>query len=136
MEPGLMLAKKWFVVPPEYGLYYSKKNSSIKALPPFLPGCEQEKQLSISYPLQGQQIYLPVDFDGQQNPVILEAVHEQYNSELSWFRDKSYVGSTRQNHQMALILPAGLHTITIVDKEGNEASVTFTVKSQEKQITK
>jgi hypothetical protein len=46
------------------------------------------------------------------------------------------VGSTRQNHQMALILPAGLHTITIVDKEGNEASVTFTVKSQEKQITK
>jgi len=133
-EPGSMLTKKWFVVPPEYSRYFFANNSSIRALPPFLPGCNQEKQLSISYPLEGQQIYLPIDFDGRQNPLILEAVHEQNSSELSWFWGEHYVGSTHQNHQMALVLPAGLHTITIVDKEGNEATVTFTVKSSEKSI--
>ncbi|HPE42748.1 MAG TPA: penicillin-binding protein 1C, partial [Bacteroidales bacterium] len=129
-EPGSMLTKKWFVVPPEYGLYYFAKNSSTRALPPFLAGCVQENQLSINYPLPGQQIYLPVDFDGQQNPLILEAAHEQYHSTINWFLGSRFVGTTKDKHQLALILPEGRHTITAVDMDANEASVTFTVKSK------
>lgn len=129
-EPGSMLTKKWFVVPPEYGLYYFAKNSSTRALPPFLAGCVQENQLSINYPLPGQQIYLPVDFDGQQNPLILEAAHEQYHSTINWFLGSCFVGTTKDKHQLALILPEGRHTITAVDTDANEASVTFTVKSK------
>jgi penicillin-binding protein 1C len=129
-DPGRMLTKKWFVVPPEYGLYYFKKNTSTRALPPFLSGCAQERQLIISYPLPGQQVYLPVDFDGHQNPLILEAAHEQYHSTINWFLEDRFVGTTKDKHQLALILPEGRHTITAVDSEANEAKVSFTVRSK------
>jgi len=130
-EPGSMLTKKWFVVPPEYGLYYFAKNSSTRALPPFLAGCVQENQLSINYPLPGQQIYLPVDFDGQQNPLILEAVHEQYHSTINWFLGSRFVGTTKDKHQLALILPEGLHTITAVDTDDQRSqALLLTVKSK------
>jgi len=131
-EPAMMRTKKWFVVPPEYGIYYFTKNSSENALPPFMPGCAQEKKISISYPLPGQQIYLPVDFDGRQNPVILEAAHEQYRSTINWFCGNRFIGTTKDKHQLAIILPEGVHTITAVDSDANEASVSFTIKSERK----
>ena len=57
------------------------------------------------YPNQQSTIFLPKDFDGNTNDLILKVAHSKPELELYWYIDNQFVGSTKDIHDMA-ILPA------------------------------
>ncbi|MFB6342643.1 penicillin-binding protein 1C [Saccharicrinis sp. FJH62] len=130
-DPNRMIHKKWFAVPPKFSVYFRRKDSNYRDLPPVMPGCGETKMLSFTYPNKSQKLYLPVDFDGKRNPVVFEAAHEEKNAEMRWFLDEAYLGSTRYNHQVAIQMDKGVHVITICDLAGNEDKIRVEVMNEE-----
>lgn len=126
-DPNLMIHKKWFVLPLKCKTYWQKGHSDYKELPPFMANCYQEKRIGFTYPDQNLKLYLPIDFDGNKNPIVCEANNDDPKAVIRWFVDEFYVGSTQNKHQIPLIIPKGTHTITICDLDGNEDKVTIEV---------
>lgn len=114
--------KSWFILPPLQAYYYKTKNPFYKSLPPFRSDCTESSGVSMEfiYPNQQSTIYLPKDFNGKTNDLILKLAHSKPELELYWYIDNQYIGSTKDIHDMAVLPTTGLHTITVVDELGNE----------------
>jgi len=114
--------KPWFVLPPLMEYYYKAKNPFYKPLPPFRNDCVANNPISMQfiYPKDASTIFLPKDFDGKTNEVILKIAHSKPESELFWYLDTSFIGSTKDIHDMAIIPDEGKHLLTVVDNFGNE----------------
>jgi penicillin-binding protein 1C len=111
------------------GYYYKTKNPFYKPLPKFKPGCLGENTISIQfiYPKKNDIIFLPKDFDGKTNDLILKIAHSKPEHIVYWSIDEQYIGSTKDIHEMAIIPTVGKHVITVVDELGNEQKQGFTV---------
>ena len=109
--------------------YYKAKHNDYLVLPPFLPDCKQVsgRQLELIYPEQNARIYVPKEVTGQKGKTIFTATHTNTNAILFWHLDEAYIGTTKQFHQMALNPTPGLHTITIVDNEGETITRNFEI---------
>jgi penicillin-binding protein 1C len=114
--------KSWFILPPLQAYYYKTKNPFYKSLPPFRSDCTESSGVSMEfiYPNQQSTIYLPKDFNGKTNDLILKVAHSKPELQLYWYIDNQYIGSTKDIHDMAVLPTTGLHTITVVDELGNE----------------
>jgi penicillin-binding protein 1C len=119
----------WFILPPLQAYYYKAKNPFYKPLPPFRPDCNDSSGISMEfiYPNQQSTIYLPKDFDGKTNDLILKVAHSKPELELYWYIDNQYIGSTKDIHNKAVIPTIGAHTITVVDELGNELNHKITI---------
>ncbi len=123
--------KSWFVLPPLMAYYYKTKNPFYKPLPRFKAGCLGENEISIDfiYPKENNSIFLPKDFDGQTNDLILKIAHSKPESTVFWYVDDTFVGSTKSIHELAVIPKYGKHSITVVDEFGNEAKRDFEISN-------
>lgn len=123
--------KSWFVLPPLMAYYYKTKNPFYKPLPRFKPCCLGENEISIDfiYPKENNSIFLPKDFDGQTNDLILKIAHSKPESTVFWYVDDTFVGSTKSIHELAVIPKYGKHSITVVDEFGNEAKRDFEISN-------
>jgi len=133
-----MIHKSWFVLPPAMEYYYRKKNYSYRELPAFRPGCEPSSavsQMELIYPKNAALIYVPFELDGQKGQVVFSAAHRNTDETIFWHLDNTFVGKTRELHQMPLSPPPGKHTITLIDNEGNRLQQTFTILSKEENKT-
>ncbi len=121
---GKIVAKDWFVLPPELAYYYKKKHPEYKDLPPFMNGCENTEpdMMSFVYPKNISKVYVPRGMDGKRGEVVFEVAHRQNNVKLYWHLNKQYIGTTEEYHQMGFNPPEGNHTITVVDELGNSIS--------------
>lgn len=121
--------KSWFVLPPMMAYYYKTKNPFYKALPKFRSDCLGEYGVSIEfiYPKENNSIFLPKDFDGETNALILKIAHSKPESTVFWYVDETYMGSTKDMHELAILPKQGKHVITIVDELGNEAKRIFEI---------
>jgi penicillin-binding protein 1C len=79
------------------------------------------------YPNQQNTIFLPKDFDGQTNELVLKVAHSKPESVLFWYINDTYVGSTEDIHDFAILPEEGEHTITVVDNLGNELQHKITI---------
>ena len=124
-----MRKKSWFVLPPVQEWYYSRSHTDYRKLPPYRPDChpQGEELMEMIYPQRGTRVFIPVDFGGQSGRVVFEAVHRSAQAEIYWHVDDRYVGLTQHIHQMELLLPEGIHRLTLVDGEGNVLQQTFRV---------
>jgi len=115
--------KSWFVLPPLMAHYYKSKNPFYKSLPPFRSDCLAEGSTSIQfiYPKESAQFYLPKDFDGNTNELILKIAHSKPETTVFWYLDETFIGSTKTIHDMAVLPKVGKHLITVVDEFGTEA---------------
>ena len=123
--------KSWFVLPPLMAYYYKTKNPFYKPLPKFRNDCLGENSISIEfiYPKENNSIFLPKDFDGQTNSLILKIAHSKPESTLFWYIDETFIGSTKDIHETAIIPKQGKHIITVVDEFGNEAKRGFEISN-------
>ncbi|MBT8245115.1 MAG: penicillin-binding protein 1C [Winogradskyella sp.] len=114
--------KSWFQLPPLQAFYYKSKNPFYKELPPFRSDCTETASIKMAfiYPSQQSTIFLPKDFDSNTNELILKVAHSKPELELYWSIDQTYVGSTKDIHDMAILPKPGEHVITVVDELGNE----------------
>ncbi len=121
--------KPWFVLPPLMAYYYKTKNPFYKSLPKFRSDCLGAENVSMEfiYPKENNTIFLPKDFDGNTNDLVLRIAHSKPESTLFWYIDNTFIGSTKDIHDMATVPKQGDHTITVVDEFGNEAKRKITI---------
>ncbi len=119
----------WFVLPPLQEYYFKTKNPLYKPLPPFRNDCVETSavRMEFIYPNQQNTIFLPKDFDGNTNELILKVAHSKPELKLFWYIDDVYVGQTKDMHDMAILPQQGEHTLTVVDELGNEIKHKITV---------
>tara|TARA_B100000508_G_C11465884_1_gene282553 strand:- start:36275 stop:38521 length:2247 start_codon:yes stop_codon:yes gene_type:complete len=123
-----------FVLPALQGWYYQTTHPSYHGLPPFHPTCQSQsdqQDFAIVYPKDGANLVDIIDLDGDQNEIVLEAAHQVASSTLFWHMDDVYLGATNDIHKMNYTPSKGEHKLTVIDEEGNQEIVKFTVLSGE-----
>lgn len=118
-----MVHKSWFVLPPLMEYYYKAQNPFYKALPPFRDDCLGVSGVGMDfiYPKDRNSIFLPKDFDGHTNDLILKVAHSKPETLIFWYLDEVYLGSTKDIHEFAMRPKPGKHVVTVVDAFGNES---------------
>ncbi len=114
--------KPWFVLPPIMAYYYQQKNPFYKALPSFRSDCvgTDDVTLDFIYPDIGTTIFLPKDFDGKTNELVLKVAYSNPEKTLFWYLNTTYLGTTKQIHEFGITPKKGKHLITVVDEFGND----------------
>ena len=124
-------SERWFVLPPVQEWYYRRQHPSYRSLPPFRPDCNSDGvvtgTLDVIYPKPNATIFIPRELDGTVGRTVFEAAHRNARAALFWHVDDQYLGETRRDHQMALVLEPGPHTLTLVDEEGATLKRKFTI---------
>ena len=118
-----IMHKPWFVLSPLKAHYYKAKNPFYKPLPKLRLDCMGDSQVTMNfiYPKENNSIFLPKDFDGETNDLILKIAHSKPEAIVYWYLDQTYIGTTKDIHEIAIIPSTGKHLITVVDEFGNEA---------------
>ena len=125
----------WFTLPPVQAWYYRQFNPGYKSLPKYFAGCtnsSENTKLEMIYPRNHTEIFIPVEIDGTPGRSIFEAAHDDSNEVIHWHLDGEYLGSTKREHQMPISGQEGPHFLQLVDGEGNELEMTFTILSKAK----
>ena len=113
-----------FVLPPAMEWFYKPHH-------PEYTGARKastERMVEFIYPASGTTLYLPRQLDGEVEGAVFRAAHHKADATLWWHLDQTYAGETRFLHQLRLAPSPGKHTLTVVDSEGNTASIGFEVK--------
>ena len=120
-ETDQMVNTSWFLLPPVMEWYYKKKDPYYNTLPPYRPGCEEgnEQPMEMIYPKETRQVFIPRGLDGQLSRVVFEAAHRKTGATIHWHLDNHYLGETSLIHQLEFLAPEGMHTLTLVDSDGN-----------------
>lgn len=118
-----MVHKSWFVLPQLMEYYYKAKNPFYKSLPRFRDDCLGEDAVTMQfiYPKDINVIFLPKDFSGKTNDLILKIAHSKPESLVYWYLDETFLGTTKEIHEFAMQPKQGKHLLTVVDEFGNEA---------------
>ncbi|MEY8849630.1 penicillin-binding protein 1C [Psychroserpens sp. XS_ASV72] len=121
--------KPWFVLSPLKAYYYKTKNPFYKPLPKLRSDCSGDLQVSMNfiYPKEDNTLFLPKDFDGTTNTLVLKIAHSKPETRVFWYLDERYVGTTKDIHELAVLPSVGEHVITVVDELGNEAKQTLKI---------
>jgi len=125
-----MTHKSWFVLPPLMEYYYQSKNPLYKTLPLFRSDCtaEGQKSMDFIYPEEAVKVFLPKDFDGNKNGLVLRLAHSIPETKVFWYLDETFLGTTQTIHEMEVKPTTGFHKITVVDEFGNESKRSFEIK--------
>ncbi|MFN8436160.1 MAG: penicillin-binding protein 1C [Cytophagales bacterium] len=131
-EPATSRKEKiYFVLPPVEESYYKLNNITYKTLPEYRKDCmgilEQESPLKIIYPNQGAKLSIPKTLGGEKSKVVFKAAHRKTNSKIFWHIDEHYLGETQTFHKIEAQTDVGIHTLTIVDEQGNSHKVKFEI---------
>jgi len=135
IPPDQIVNKSWFVLPPAMEYYYKSKNYQYHTLPPFRADCttaDKGQPMELIYPKEGAKIYIPLEADGKRGRMICNAAHRQAGMKIFWDLDNQYVGVTKDYHQIALNPAPGLHTLTLVDGNGNTIQTKFEILDKNK----
>ncbi|HZM13269.1 MAG TPA: penicillin-binding protein 1C, partial [Bacteroidales bacterium] len=120
-QPGEMINRSWFVLPPAMEYYYRMRNPSYRTLPPFRTGCNDDRQvpsMEFLYPPRDARIFIPRNLQGQMMSMLPEIAHRRRNAVIYWHLDNTYIGMTKHIHQTELQVNEGEHVITATDDEG------------------
>ena len=119
-----IVTKKWFVLPPVMEWYYKSQHLDYLPLPPYRSDCAGTLTASMDfiYPKTNSKIYLTKNFNSEVQPVILKIAHSNRETEVFWYVDNVYKGSTKTFHEMPITPTEGFHYITVIDESGYEIS--------------
>ncbi|MGK0413010.1 MAG: penicillin-binding protein 1C [Polaribacter sp.] len=123
--------KSWFVLPPLMEYYYKVKNPFYKPLPKFRNDCFRgiENGMKFMYPTEKTTIFLPKDFDGKQNGIILKVAHSNKEITLYWYLNNTYLGKTNEIHEFQIAPKIGNYKITVIDNFGEEIQQQIIIKN-------
>ena len=109
--------------------FYRLRNPGHKPVPPYAGSIQEEPSnpIALIYPEHGTQLFLPRLADGRIAQLVLQATHRYPDRTLYWDLDGTPMGSTRNDHRLALDLSSGIHTVTLTDGEGRTIGARFTV---------
>ncbi len=119
----------WFILPPLMERFYKRKHPFYKSLPSFREDCipNGANTMAFLYPKETATIFLPKDFDGKVNELILKVAHSKPATRIFWYVDQTFIGSTKEIHEMAIVPKKGKHLLTVVDEFGTEIKKWITI---------
>ncbi|MEM6514636.1 MAG: penicillin-binding protein 1C [Bacteroidota bacterium] len=119
----------WFEISPIEAYYYKKKHPFYRSLPRLREDCAGNisEKIDFIYPKENNTVFLPKDFNGKINELILKVAYSKSERQLFWYLNKEYLGNTKDIHEIAVVPNEGNHKITVVDEFGNEATRLITV---------
>lgn len=138
-KPSLIQSVPWFILPPAMEFYYKSKNNSYKTLPPFRDDCKQmllsnpNKVMEVIYPKTFTKIYVPKELDGTTGSTVFEVAHRKNGMTVFWHIDNKFVCQTKGFHHTALNPGPGIHTLTLVDEDGETLVIKFEILDIEKK---
>ena len=112
-----------FVLPPAMEWYYRPHHPEYKGATRNTTGAA----IAFIYPSNGSTLELPRQLSGQVEGAVFRAAHHNPASKIWWHLDRSYIGETQMIHEMRLSPATGKHVLTIVDENGETASISFYV---------
>lgn len=118
----------WFILPPLVEKYYRSNHPNYKLLPDYKPECLariSDRALAVLYPKSNSKIYVPVEIDGRTGNTVFEAAHRNIGTKIYWHLDDTFIGETKEIHQLALNPSVGKHKLMLVDENGISLSVKF-----------
>ncbi|NND33716.1 MAG: penicillin-binding protein 1C, partial [Saprospiraceae bacterium] len=123
----------YFQLPPEISTYYIPSHPEYKRLPPYATNCATDSsvpEMTFTYPLDGETIYLPKDLNNTDQQLIARIAHQQTETRLFWYLDDTYLGTTELFHSMSIRPSPGQHTLLVEDVKGNRTSRQFNVANR------
>ena len=122
--------KSWFALPPLMEYYYKKKHPFYKSLPKFRDDClgDVKNAMKFLYPTEKSTVFLPKDFDGEKNELILKVAHSNPDAILYWYANETFLGTTKQIHELVLHKENGNYTISVTDNLGNSIKQYISIK--------
>ncbi len=125
-----MVTQSWFVLPPTMEYYFKNSNVTYRSLPPYRSDClgSETTSMEFIFPKGPSKVFLPKDFEGDTNELVLKLAHTQPDTTVFWYLNDLYMGTTQTFHEFAILPEAGIHTITVVDEFGNEVVQTIEVR--------
>lgn len=127
-----MISVNWFVLPPIQEYYFKSRNLSYQTLPSYRKDCENPTALAsmdLIYPKSNAKIFVPRELNSQQGSTVFEVAHRNPTINVYWHLDGNFVGTTRRSHKMALSPSVGVHTLSLVDENGESLKRVFKVLS-------
>jgi len=124
--------KNYFVLPPQMATFYQRKHPFYLPLPPYFPDCTQANNqsiISLVYPTDFAQIKIPINFRGEFESVVFEAMHANSSATLYWHIDDKFYISTAETHKIEIQPTQGQHELLITDQWGNSIKKQFTIKN-------
>lgn len=120
----------WFVLPPLMAYYYKEKNPFYKSLPVYRNDCFADEKVTMKflYPTEKTTIFLPRNFEGTQNELVLKVAHSNKDATLFWYLNNTFLASTKEIHQLAIVPQLGRHTISVTDNFGSEIHQEIEIK--------
>lgn len=128
--PDKIVNENWFILPPAMEYYYRKSHPGYRTLPSWLPGSNQRGEIQMIefiYPDDRLMVYLPKSNEGHRGEVIFQAAHRKVGATIFWHLDDTFLGSTKEIHQMVSTPTPGNHKLLIVDEQGNSSTRYFKV---------
>ncbi len=124
-------AVSWFIVPPAMEHFMVEFDPQHRPLPPWendlMVGGDPDARLEAIYPRSEAHILVPMLLDGGFGKVVMQAAHRDADAQVHWDLDGTYLGSTAEDHRLAIDLMPGRHELTLTDQRGRTRSVQFTV---------
>ncbi len=130
VSPSEIKNVPWFILPPAMEYFYRQKHPEYKILPPFAPGCSDDKKIPVIefiYPSPGVKIFIPRDQTGSLTRIIPEVAHRNPQKKIFWHLDEKYIGTTTFIHQVEILAEPGEHVLTVVDEDGNSLNCRFSI---------
>ncbi len=121
------------VYPPDVVHHLRQRGQSAGDLPPHRADCAAQADhapVHIVYPTRNARLYLPRDFDGTVQNVVLRVTHRDKNRTLYWYLNHRYLGKTNTRHVKSIALPTGQHTLEVIDEIGHRDQTRFYVSSR------
>jgi penicillin-binding protein 1C len=111
--------------------YYKQKNPTYKVLPRYKSNCliESKKPMAFIYPKENVSVFLPKDFNGKTNELIIKVAHSTRDIKIFWYLNKTFIGSTTNFHEIAIQPKIGFYIITALDELGNEIKKSIEIKA-------
>lgn len=124
------IAEPWFILPPLMEFYYKRTHPTYKTLPAFRSDCDRvlTPTMEFIYPKDRSRITLAKNFEGKTNQLVLKLAHTTPKIKVFWYLDSTFINETKDFHETAILPNEGIHTITVVDELGNEASIVITIQ--------
>lgn len=112
-----------FVLPPAMEWYYRPHHPEYKGATRTITTAA----IAFIYPANGSTLQLPRQLSGEIEGAVFRAAHHNPETKIWWHLDGSYIGETQLIHELRLSPSKGKHILTIVDENGETASIAFYV---------
>ena len=86
-----------------------------------------DSPMKFLYPNEGSVIMVPRKLDGSKGAITCKVAHIDPSSELFWHCDGEYKATTSDIHVVTFDFEPGIHSISVVDSNGNRSSVNVNI---------